>query len=160
VITGSSEPGTISRLGFYNSLIRDGDDHIYVNGPSIITWGDGILETNPLWIGDGMFPYALDEGSPCIDAGVPFYTPGMEPPYMILDEGVLSICNPDGDTIALPSTDLAGNPRLSGDQVDMGAYEFQHGVFTREQPSGPFQIPLQVYPNPFSWRSAMSMGNA
>ena len=47
--------------------------------------------------------WALQNGSPCIDAGDPLYSP-------------------------YPATDLAGSPRIVVCRIDMGAYENQYGV--------------------------------
>ena len=49
--------------------------------------------------------YELTASSPCIDTGI---TTGF----------------PEGITITLPVKDLAGNARIQGDKIDMGAYEF------------------------------------
>ncbi len=62
--------------------------------------GDGNIGDDPLFVSPGGGDYALAEGSPCIDAGDDELAPGVE-------------------------TDLAGNPRFSGDAIDMGAFEFQ-----------------------------------
>jgi hypothetical protein len=55
-------------------------------------------DPNAVWI-DG--DYRLSAGSPCIDMGDPNYVPGPNYP-----------------------TDLDGNPRVMGERIDMGAYEF------------------------------------
>jgi len=74
---------------------------------------------------DGEYPYKLQEGSPAIDAG-----------SLELPEGVV-----------LPEYDLAGNLRIRGNGIDIGAYEYN-----------PFSNPvhedeleysnLKYYPNP------------
>ncbi|NIP26626.1 MAG: hypothetical protein GWN67_16855, partial [Phycisphaerae bacterium] len=76
---------------------------------SNVDWGDGNIENNPLFQdpdGDDNIHGTEDDnlrlsnGSPCIDAGDPNY-------------------------IAEPNeTDLDGKPRIIGDRIDMGAYEY------------------------------------
>lgn len=80
------------------------------------------LDTNPEFLGYGEHFYSLDDSSPCIDAG--------------------SI---DTTGFMLPETDLAGNPRVIFDIIDMGAYEFlQVGVKEMAEKDDP----VKVWPNP------------
>ena len=80
---------------------------------------DQIVDTNgPMFADAGSGDFTLEAGSPAIDGGV--------------DNGML------------PATDLAGNPRVQGDGVDVGAYE--------SSPVGTYDPALaeqfEVFPNP------------
>ncbi|MBM3436443.1 MAG: T9SS type A sorting domain-containing protein [Bacteroidetes bacterium] len=114
-----------------------------------VNWLDGNMDEDPLWEGGEPFSYALQPGSPCINAGVPPYEAGMDYPYIKEEAGNYVLYMLDGDTVTLPATDLAGNPRISGGRIDMGAYEWQDTATIiskfKKQSSK-----LSVYPNPFT----------
>lgn len=117
-----------------HSLIQGGEDNVVVHPNSTLNWGEGNIDTYPYFVGEGDYPYMLMNHSAAIDAGT-----------LDLPEGV-----------ELPEYDLAGNPRIFGDNIDMGAYEWQ-GTFAE-----PFVIPvntpkLQVYPNPFNPESTIAL---
>ncbi len=116
-------------INIRNSLIQGGETEIYDEGGNIVNWLEGNLpaDANPFWDIDGEFPYALTSSSPCIDAGT-----------LDLPEG-----------IELPEYDLAGNPRIVGDTVDMGAYEYQGNHINEELVINHERINISVYPNPF-----------
>jgi len=64
-----------------------------------------IMDKDPLFVGTGDHPYALSSLSPCVNAG-----------------------RLDTTGLSLPSTDMAGNPRIFDgcfDVVDIGCYEYQ-----------------------------------
>ena len=145
-----------SILNIDHTLLRGEDDLFYITGSCVVTWGDGILDTDPLWQGEGEHPYALSDNSPCINAGTPMYEPGMEPPYIFEEEEDYYLYTPDGDTFQLPAVDLAGNPRISGNRIDMGAYEFQDGVFAPVLQPQAKDFTLLVYPNPFQDKTTIS----
>jgi len=111
-----------------HSLIEDGEWGIVSFGDNFVDWQDGNIDENPEWDIDGEFPYALTSSSPCIDTGT-----------LNLPEG-----------IELPEYDLAGNPRIVGETVDMGAYEFQGTNINKELIINNERIDISVYPNPFS----------
>jgi hypothetical protein len=85
-------------------------------------------------MGTGDYPFALSVNSPCIDAGTP-----------------------DTTGLNLPELDLAGNPRVFNDIIDMGAYEYQDtiGVVEPDYPLFIFDL-FQNNPNPFSSRTTIS----
>jgi len=62
--------------------------------------GNNLLAVDPLFIDVTNNNYQLSDGSPCIDKGF-------------------------NDITELPEFDLAGNPRIVGSSIDIGAYEFQ-----------------------------------
>lgn len=111
-----------------NSLIEGGDDNVNYYYPlAIVNWMEGNLNEDPFWTGTGDFPYFLQSESPCIDAGTLDLPAGIE----------------------LPEFDLAGNSRIYGGTIDMGAYEWQGiGTFNNELPIINTQI--TNYPNPFN----------
>jgi len=88
-----------------SAQISVGGGQIVINYSCIQGWtgslgGSGNIGQNPLFADPNVSDYHLSEDSPCIDAGDPNY-------------------------IAEPNeTDLDGNPRIFGDRIDMGAYEF------------------------------------
>jgi hypothetical protein len=132
VNNGPEEPLT---MNIYNSLIEGGEPNILnpLNW-NTLNWMQGNLDTDPLWTGIGDYPYALQSGSPCIDAG--------------------TLDLPNG--IELPEFDLAGNPRIYGSTVDMGAYEWQ-GTGTEEVTTYfPLSTHLTNYPNPFNPSTTIS----
>ncbi len=120
-------------VNIYNSLVEDGEESCF----SLYPWDEInfvennlVGDTDPLWIDSGVYPYQLSTGSPCIDAGTLDLPAGIE----------------------LPQYDLVGYPRIFGDTIDMGAYEWQ-GVGV-EEPDIPQLSPLKTqisnYPNPFN----------
>ncbi len=132
VHSNSTWSNDTTEVNIYNSLVEGGEEDIEVWGPwSILHYDPTNIDTDPMFYGEGAFPYSLQAGSPCIDAG----------------------------TLKLPAWfdlypyDLAGQPRVYGDGIDMGAYEWGPWVKTPEpvSPDRPEMAILNVYPNPFRY---------
>ncbi len=94
--------GNYCNSDFYYCNIEGGLESFNIG--SYATY-NGIYENNidadPMFLNTGDYPYMIQPGSPCIDAG-----------------------NPDTSGMNLPVTDLAGNPRVYNNRVDIGAYEY------------------------------------
>ena len=128
-------------LNIDNSLVEGGEDNIFIDPEEeevIVNWNEmSNLEADPLWLGSGDYPYMLSEGSPCIDAGTLDLPAGIE----------------------LPEFDLAGNPRIFGDTIDMGAYEYQDSTTVEPPlPQPPVRTSITNYPNPFRPSASRSGG--
>lgn len=98
---------TIKNAVVYNNF----PDQLNVTGSTVsVTYsnimggytGTGNINVNPLFAGTGLNFYSLQDSSPCRNAGTP-----------------------DTTSLNLPLLDLAGNPRISDNIIDMGAYEIQ-----------------------------------
>ena len=102
-----SDYGIISTLNLQYNDIRNGVDGVWnQNNANIVNWLEGNINEDPQFTGTGDFPYYLSSTSPCIDAGTP-----------------------DTTGLHLPWLDVAGNPRVYGGRIDMGALEWQgYGV--------------------------------
>lgn len=115
---------------FYYSNILGGINSFGIIGGSSY---NGIFQNNinldPLFSAIGDHPFSIISNSPCIDSG-----------------------SPDTTGLYLPEYDLASNPRVYGDTIDMGAYEWQGvGVEEPEIPQiSPFKTQISNYPNPFN----------
>ncbi|MDY0344444.1 MAG: choice-of-anchor Q domain-containing protein [Lentimicrobium sp.] len=83
------------------------------------------IDTIPGFSGLQPHPYSLNDDSPCINTG-----------------------NPDTTGMMLPVCDLAGNPRLTGSRIDIGAYESLAGITGVNSPSLGFSF--KCCPNPFT----------
>ena len=57
-------------LNISHCNIRNGEESIFI-GSNTLNWLDGNLEEDPLFVGDGAYPFALSELSLCINAGTP-----------------------------------------------------------------------------------------
>ncbi|MBU1008523.1 MAG: DUF1565 domain-containing protein [Bacteroidetes bacterium] len=115
-------------LHFSHSVLQGGAEAILTDGPGhSIFFDETNITTDPQWVGYGTYPYALSGFSPCIDAGT-----------LDLPEGIV-----------LPDKDLAGQPRMYGGMVDMGAYEFNPVGLEPIRPEEPQEKKmLIVSPNP------------
>ena len=82
------------------------------------------IDADPLFTGD----LRLKENSPCIDAGNKSF-----------------FCQGEDPELSNITTDLAGNPRIYGNEIDLGAYEFQGATSIKIPSKG---SKLLVYPNP------------
>jgi hypothetical protein len=87
---------------------------------------DTNLDTIPHFTGYGKNRFMLDSDSPCIDAGT-----------LNLPEG-----------FEMPETDLAGNPRVHGNSIDIGCYEWQGNVadFTMQAHGNTFPMEVEFTP--------------
>jgi len=121
-------------LNAWNSLIEGGVDGILQLDYNYINWDDETMkDEDPLWLGENYeYTYALSADSPCIDAGT-----------LDLPSGV-----------NLPAYDLAGNPRIMGSAIDMGAYEFPDNAapinLSIDEATLSWQIPPGFYPNSYN----------
>lgn len=89
---------------------------------------DSNLDVDPGFLGAGLYPYQLTEGSLCVDTG--------------LDDKLTGV---------LAAYDVAGQPRVCDGLLDRGAYEFC-GVSTSVDPGPQVHNPLDLscHPNPFN----------
>jgi len=118
-----------------NSILWNNSPHEIFGNSINITYsdvkdgweGEGNIDEDPLFTGSGYYPFALSDDSPCINAG-----------------------NPDTSGLNLPEFDLAGNTRIYGGRIDMGAYENQSvsTFVTQYLPND--DIEFTCLPNPFS----------
>ena len=135
ITEGGYDPSDTSTLNIYHSLIQGGENGILVFSPwHQIYYDPTNINTDPFWDTASLYPYSLSAGSPCIDAGTLNLPPGIE----------------------LPEYDIAGNPRIWGESVDMGAYEYGPWVRVPEaSPVGSRQSSvvshLNISPNPFEY---------
>ncbi len=123
--------GTGSSANIINSIIYDNPEpQIEYDGDITISYsdiqggweGDGNIDGDPDFDVIGTYPFSLLAGSPCIGAG-----------------------NPDTTGLDLPVYDLAGNPRITDERIDMGAYEcLNTGI---ENKPGKVHL-VSIYPNP------------
>ena len=98
-----SNYGIISTLNLQYNDIKNGVDGIWnENNANIVHWNEGNINEDPFFTYTGDYPYALSDSSSCIDAGTP-----------------------DTTGLHLPCLDAAGNPRVYGGRIDMGALEWQ-----------------------------------
>lgn len=113
-----------------------------------LNWYDGNLDEDPLWKTAEDSAYHLPWNSPCVNTGVPMYEAGMDLPYIKEEDQKYVLYKHDGDTIHLPQYDLAGNPRISGGRIDMGAYEYQD-IIQQIPELKSWNSKAFAYPNPF-----------
>jgi len=120
------DPNTVT---ISHSDIQGGETGIVTNNNGTVYWLEGNIDSDPLFLGIGEYPYSLLDDSPCVNTGTP-----------------------DTTGLNLPEFDLAGNPRIFGNRIDMGAYENQNVVVgTEDNYELPFSnFKLSNYPNPFN----------
>ncbi len=128
-----SESGSSVQFDHVLYRERDGAGDV-VRGGSFTEAGS--VTDDPMFVDAVAGDFRLQPGSPAIDEGSP--------------ETDMSVFAMGEDSEPL---DLDGNPRVHGDAIDLGAYEFKAddtsaGNLASEQP-GVFQL-HQNYPNPFN----------
>jgi len=126
-----------SNLQFLNCLVGTSDNPedtiLNMDTNNTIEWFGTNISSDPgfyAWTEDN--PYTLGEDSPCIDAGT-------------TDFSIFTI----PDWYEFPTYDLSGNSRIYGDQVDLGAYEWQGQTGINDPVTAPV-FSLRNYPNPFN----------
>jgi len=121
-----------SELYIYNSLLEGGQESITVTPDNYLFYDEATnINADPVFTGQGEFPYQINDNSPCIDAGT------LNLPAFL----------------KIPEFDLAGNPRVVGSAIDMGAYEWNPSVGIHQ--NMPVQSETSKYlaaaPNPFDY---------
>jgi hypothetical protein len=140
----------ISTINISHSNVKGGEGNIQNwNNIHNLNWLSGNIADDPLWSGSELHYYDLLEGSPSINTGTPMYETGMDYPFIKTEGGKHILYTLTGDTIHLPATDLAGNPRISGGRIDMGAYEFQETTTNQNMYRQTPKHGFRVHPNPF-----------
>jgi len=131
ILRGNSSIG-IPVLDVHHCIIENGYDSVCFDGFSVLNWDEEtISDRDPLFMYEGEYPYSLQEDSPAIDMGT-----------LDLPEG-----------ITLPQYDLAGNQRIRGNGIDLGAYEYNPFGNSTGDDVIAVDNSLLVYPNPISFNS-------
>jgi len=133
--SGYTEPVTLRLKNTLLSSCPTGLGNIDDDNPThnITEYLGANLDTIPDFTNNPGNPYYLAQTSPCIDAGTTDFSMFTLPTDFVF-----------------PALDLAGNPRIYGSQVDMGAYEWNGTANPDEnETSLPYDLNLNIAPNPF-----------
>ncbi len=142
----------ISKSRPVNCIIQENSSHYFLGGqirePKLYYTiynnieggypGEGNFDDDPLFVGTGPYPYALQADSPCIEQG-----------------------NPTTTGLHLPLFDLAGHARLYNTRVDVGAYEW---VPVASTPGGSLTdrehgvLRFSATPNPCRVKTGLRLG--
>jgi hypothetical protein len=119
------------------SDIQKGEVGIQTNGNGTVNWLEGNINEDPLFTGTGDYPYSLSNESPCVNTGTP-----------------------DTTGLNLPELDLAGNPRVYGGRIEMGAYENQEVIVGITEPEDQkLRTDFTISPNPAKTKVFISVNN-
>jgi predicted outer membrane repeat protein len=108
---------------FFHCIIEGGIEDIW--SVAFTDECDPCIDQDPLFLETGDHPWALQATSPGIMAGTP-----------------------DAGFLYLPETDLAGNPRITNDIIDLGAYELDSVFTTNVVPVHANFPEVHIFPNP------------
>ena len=121
-------------VNFYNTVIDRGE--VLTGSEVNLYYNLACNDVNPLWYDSGELPYFLQEDSYCIDTG--------------------TLTQLDSLIAFLPETDLAGNPRIYNNQIDIGCYEWNPDVGDNECKVENVKCKIENYPNPFNPETTIS----
>jgi hypothetical protein len=138
----------ISKSRVINSIIRDNPSSYFLGGQLLESKayytiyndieggheGSGNFDLDPRFLGDGQHPFALGEGSPCFNAGLP-----------------------DVEGLHLPELDIMGAPRIQAGRVDVGAYEWTPTVDVGWHAPPARRWRLRSAPNPSAGETTFTM---
>ncbi len=138
--SGYAISGAGANTMIVNSILRNHIPYEIIGGTPVVNYsnveggwpGEGNIDADPLFDTTGIYPLALRNGSPCINAGTP-----------------------DTTGYNFPLTDLAGNPRIWGGRIDMGAYEWNN-VGSAEIRFPNYELQVKNFPNPTSQSTSIS----
>lgn len=118
---------TYAQASFYHCDIQEGAEGFEGGGSGGAYTGEYInnIDADPLFENIAEYHFNLTQESPCINTGMP-----------------------DTTGLMIPPSDLAGNPRIYGNCIDMGAYEYPFPVGQDEQSHTPDVVFYPLYPNP------------
>ena len=122
VISGYDENTSHPRLAY--SLLESPETSLQ---PEVQVLTGNIFAQNPLFVNYANDDFQLIETSPCVNSG-----------------------NPNTVGLDLPDYDLAGNPRVTNNRVDMGAYEWMAANSENNSINAINFIKIRNYPNPFN----------
>ncbi len=126
-----------STITFSNNIIKGGYDGYHDDHPAF---------NEEIWLND---PIDADPMLDSLNTEWPFFPLAGSP---VIDAGTTEL--PDGLTI--PEFDLAGNPRIYGDTIDLGCYEWS-GTETQEEQLAIIKVMMKNYPNPFNPTTNISL---
>ena len=134
--------GNDSNPNFYNCLVQYGEEGFYYSHEATPETNTGAymnnLDSDPLFLDEWNGDFFLTENSPCIDTGT---------------EAI-------PDSIQFYEFDLAGNSRIYGSTIDMGAYEWQGSSIDNGQWTMDNYELEQNYPNPFNPKTTINFSVA
>lgn len=127
-IDNSSVINDFIDVNFYNTVIDAGE--VLISSEVNLYYNIACNDVNPYWYNTGDLPYFLQDDSYCIDTG--------------------TLTQLDSLIAFLPETDLAGNPRIYNNQIDMGCYEWNPDAGDDEFVIENEKWKMENYPNPFN----------
>jgi len=115
-----SSPATLTIL---YSLVEGGQSSCYVESGSILNWGSGMVDADPLFADSANDDFHLTWDSPCRDTG--------------------------NNMAVTETTDFEGDPRIALGTVDMGADEYYYHLYHvgNVLPGSPIDLKVVGYPN-------------
>jgi len=120
------------QLSVLNSDIQGGESAIENPEENLVSWAESNIDADPVFLNEWNYPYQINNGSPCIDAGTT-----------------------DTTALYLPALDLGGDARFFGEYVDIGAYEWNLYVGI-DEPKLVDQTTLNIFPNPVNNQATLT----